>query len=261
MSKADDKAVEQGHGDEASVRDAKKREILKKAGIAGGVAATGVWTKPVVNSMVLPAHAATSPAAAGGALVMAGASGQPLVFRDMKPEDRKGLFARIADGVIPAANAQIACLNPSTSSRYANDEDHTICVGLEFPEGKKADGPVNVTVTGSDIFYTFYSSYYGASYSNFSHNLSGSASTTLAGLGFSVTIGNLDICGSVTDEDFSGASGYIVNNAFFGAYAATEESGYGASFDAVPGLPCSPGPGPDVSLYEAYSGAGMEEMA
>ncbi len=251
-----DSASESG----GALRDAKKREILKKAGIAGGVAATGAWTKPVVNSMVLPSHAATSPgAAAGGALSMAGPSGSTIVLRDLKPEEREGLLARIANSVVPEANAQgaLACVTPSSSARYALNSDHQICVGLEFPEGKKVDGPVNITISAPDVSYSFYEYNSGETVQNFSHNLSGSMSTTLNGLGFTVSIGNLDICGAVTDADFSGASGFITTNTQTGESAYNfvgEESGYGASFDAVPGLPCSPGPGPDVSMYEAYTG-------
>ena len=37
-----------------------RRNLIKGLTAAGGVAATGLWAKPVVNSVMLPVHAKTS---------------------------------------------------------------------------------------------------------------------------------------------------------------------------------------------------------
>ena len=37
-----------------------RRNLIKGLTAAGGVAATGLWTKPVVNSVLLPVHAQAS---------------------------------------------------------------------------------------------------------------------------------------------------------------------------------------------------------
>lgn len=48
--------------------DQSRRDALKKLGIATGVgaAATTEWAKPVVNSIIVPAHAQTTSGSSGG---------------------------------------------------------------------------------------------------------------------------------------------------------------------------------------------------
>ena len=45
---------------ESNRKTIERRKLLGLAGVAGGVALSGTWSKPLVNAVVLPAHAQTS---------------------------------------------------------------------------------------------------------------------------------------------------------------------------------------------------------
>lgn len=102
-------------------RDASRRKLIKSLGISSGVVATSAlipktWTKPIVESVVLPAHAQTSQA--------------PTIF---------------ASTSIPA-NGNASILDGLVSSAYADHQIYQICAE---PNGSSA------TVTLQNIVDNF----------------------------------------------------------------------------------------------------------
>jgi len=93
--------MSQDHGDRRSSR----RRLLKSALAGGGAVLTakslpGQWTRPVVDAVALPAHAATSPmymASAGAAATNIGQRGS----------DNR--FVRVLNKLVPAARACASC--------------------------------------------------------------------------------------------------------------------------------------------------------
>lgn len=70
-------------------------------GVAGGVTAATVWKKPIINSVVLPAHAQTSMM-----VTSFGGTGLSDSGITRRASQHKGILANLVEKAIPAANAQ-----------------------------------------------------------------------------------------------------------------------------------------------------------
>ena len=105
----------------------KRREFLKKTAVTGGLAgASGItWIKPVVDSVVLPAHAQTS----AGGYAVAFAAG--LAQNQADPDSTEFLYAgqapvseSIMDRIVPPASAEVitgtvkVTLEPKATNTY-----------------------------------------------------------------------------------------------------------------------------------------------
>ncbi|MEM7194357.1 MAG: hypothetical protein AAF402_05350 [Pseudomonadota bacterium] len=246
-----------------------RRAALAKAGVTGGAIAGGVWAKPMINSTVLPAHAATTDSGgdpgegttttiAPSPISMTGPTA-PVEYLASTGANAgsQNLIARAVDSVVPRANAFNGAV-PARNARFGAYQGAAgLCVTLQFPQGNTPSGPVNVTVQGPrhySLVYSYNSSEGQYVYSSpFEYQISGNGSGTLGGpegLDFSVNLGQVTVEGCVTSSDFSGAEGVVVANqqlgdGFLPGVDRTyyESSGYGASFDASPNTPCRTGYG------------------
>jgi hypothetical protein len=98
----------------------KRRGIVKSLAFGGAVAGT-VWTKPVVMSVIAPAHAETS----GGPIMLSGGTDQSLnTSNDTGNTALEALLAILPD-VIQTAEASLAC-----GCFYVNE--FTNCVTVEL---------------------------------------------------------------------------------------------------------------------------------
>ena len=84
-----------------------RRKLLKTAAASSGlaVAATALpanWTKPVVDSILLPAHAQTSGAVVGGVYTTAS-----ITFASAPKKNKSGVQYALLDTLISPANAQV----------------------------------------------------------------------------------------------------------------------------------------------------------
>ena len=228
--------------------DHSRRETLKKAGIAGGALAGTVWAKPVINAVVLPSHATTSDI--GGdtgtppPVTLVGPTGSPMMGSLEKSNDTS-IAERVMETLIPSATAA-GTPPPFGGARFAlNPQALGLCVTLDFPQGNTPSGPINVSVAGPTVEY-YYNGFQ-------TYNLSSSGSGALSGLDFMVNLSGaggstLQVSGRLSDNDFSGATGYVellrdVPQFFNNPLGVEEFSGYGAPFDASSGAACSPGDG------------------
>ena len=81
-----------------------RRKIL--LGVAGGAAVPAIWSKPLVKSVVLPAHAATSPMPVRMAVTYFGTNLTRTITSNTGETADKTLFAEALDAIVPPANAQ-----------------------------------------------------------------------------------------------------------------------------------------------------------
>lgn len=186
-----------------------RRAVLKTAGVAG--AAAGIWHKPVLNAVVSPAHAQTSEVEMIDPIVVAG----PSSITPPITSTPKSLFENItrssAGALISDAHAGVeeGHVAQSCAAFVLHNDDYRHCIELTFPEGANSNGPVEVVLTGPDVYYNYQCYYSGAFYYQGLVNFSGMASTTLADGGFTVTIGDVELVGLV-DDSFEMASGTMV---------------------------------------------------
>lgn len=246
-----------------SVKSKGRRAALAKAGFAGTAVAGGLWTKPIVNSLVLPAHAQTTVNGPVAISMTGPSSNQDPVVSNHKQKGEASLLARALDTVVSPAVA--AAERPmvhghtiSLGARFANNSTFLLCVSLDFPEGNMPSGPVNVTVNGPEIYFYNYGGYSGIPGPlgpRLDYQLSGSTSTNLEGpegRDFDVTFDvpslnsdGLRVVGCVTDADFSSANGYmhVTNSVGRNSDNTFEQAGYGGAFSVASGAPCTVGSG------------------
>ncbi|MEM7194358.1 MAG: hypothetical protein AAF402_05355 [Pseudomonadota bacterium] len=254
-----------------------RRAALAKAGVTGGAIAGGVWAKPMINSTVLPAHAATTDSggdggsgttstttpAAPAAISMNGPTDLISALGSTSSHrDSQSIAARAIDAVVPRADAFNGAV-PGSDARFGTSTGAAgLCVTLQFPQGNTPSGPVNVSVQGPRHYaqtYSYDSSLGQYVYTNsFDYQITGNGSTTLGGpegLDFSVNLGQVTVEGCVTSSDFSGAEGVVIANNTIGSpesgnviRAYYENSGNGASFSAIPDFGCRTGYGFEPEL-------------
>lgn len=223
-----------------------RRKVLKKAGVAGGAAAVAAWTKPSLNSVVLPAHAQTT-----GPLTLGGITSEPPIAAN--PSFRnQSIAGRALEVLIPQARAGVAPFDENCEAFTINGTDnYSHCITLTFDEAVPNTG-FSLTLTGPDVYYNYcYTYYYYYAFYEGVVNFGGSVNGTLVGQDFEVSLGDLDINGTVA-EDFQTASGVVIQTA--GGFrrlghdaTGTEgfcDNGYGAYWSAtLDGASCSPGSG------------------
>ena len=189
--------------------DIKRRKVLKTASVA--TVAAGAWHKPVLNSVVTPAHAQTSAVAP---LMGAGASSStPFLNASNTINNSNNSFAEKAiDALISPANAG---LGPDVDSCLAFLDDNTHCVSLMFPDGDNRDGMVNVTVNGPELYYGLQCIYFAYSVEGLVYSYAGSLqindsqTVQMANGVFEVNLGNVIINGTVNDA-FDNANGTML---------------------------------------------------
>ena len=208
-----------------------RRRVLQKAGVAGGAAAVTAWTKPSLNSVILPAHAQTSPPAP---MALGGAtSNTPLT--SISGSGNQSIASRALDALIPEAHAGLSPFSGNCGVFTINGpDDYTHCIALTFDEMAPNSG-FSFDLTGPDVYYGY--CYYGTNYTYYEGvaNFTGSDSGTLTGQDFVVTIGDFEFSGTVAD-DFESASGIVVQTSgnrkqvgnFSGGSFSSCETGYGA---------------------------------
>jgi hypothetical protein len=243
--------------------DSRRRGAIKAAGIAGGVAATGVWVKPVVESVVLPAHGQTTgedPDDGPQVSALRGptSGSDDIVMHRGGDTGERSIAETLLEAAVPAA---VAGANlPSVNVRdFFNLPELRNCVTLEFPVGNIPSGPINVTISGPPVYsaaYNFGGSYY---YPVLSYQFQGSQGGNLGGpdgLDFDLNFGDFSVAGCITDNDFTGAVGYVYwNSGCTPSVAVTQYymcSDEGASFTASIGGSCTPGSGNFASFDTAY---------
>jgi len=193
----------------------KRRKVLKTAGVA--TVAAGAWQKPVLNSVITPAHAQTS-MPAPTVVVGAGASSStpPIVMLNRKSNNT--IADRALDAVIPPAHAgvEVGGVVNECSALITNDEDdNTHCVSLSFPNGEDRAGEVTVSVNGPVIYYRPQCRYYDSASSQYYYSYGGSfqindSVTVMMDDGdFEVTLDGVTVFGSV-DNEFENASGTLI---------------------------------------------------
>jgi len=226
-----------------------RRKILQKAGVAGGAAAVTAWTKPSLNAIVSPAHAQMSEE-----VMVMPLGGQTSTSPDivLNNSSKQSIASKALNTLVPKAHAgadgpfEFPC--PAFTENGADDNTH--CIALTFDEAAP-DTAFTLDLTGPDVYYgyCFYSGteVYYAGFVNFS----GMASGSLDGQDFTVTIGNVELTGTVDDE-FESAAGFIRLSggldenigSFPGGNFARCNTGYGAYWNvALDGSSCNPGSG------------------
>lgn len=235
-----------------------RRAVLKTAGVAG--AAAGAWHKPVLNAVVSPAHAQTSVVEMVEPIVVAGASSAEVTDVSLPKSAFHNFAKNSVDALIPTAHAGVEespVARPCAAFGRFND-DYTHCIELTFPEGENLSGPVEVSLTGPDVYYDYQCAYSNTYYYRGVVNFSGMASATLADGSFTVMIGDVELSGTV-DEAFEQAAGtmiYTGDSRTFGLdgnnpYYCTDGDSAGAFWNAtLDGGECAigSGPGGDIAL-------------
>jgi len=211
----------------------KRRKVLKTAGVA--TVAAGAWHKPILNSVITPAHAQTS-------VMIVGAGGSsstpPVVMLNKKSND---IADSVLDAFIPNAHAGIAPDDVRSECAALTDfgDDNTHCVSLSFPSGNDRSGEVTVSVNGPVIYYSPNCRYYdsGAYYYSYrgSFQINDTATATLDDGAFEVVLDNVTVFGSV-DDSFENATGTLIYqgpNADIGAESSTNSgTSYCTNFDS-----------------------------
>jgi len=246
----------------------KRRKVLKTAGIAGGVAATGAhWHKPVLDAMLLPAHAQTSMTAPVAPVLTGGSSSAAPIVNALDSGNVESIASRVLDSVIPKANAGVAAAAPKTPRNgiwrglVGEVDDYQHCVSLTLPAGEETPTSVDVTLEGPTVYYDF-SFYQGSptvNYYYYSTNFSGtSMATPLMENGdsfeFSTVINGVEVCGSI-DATLTTASGALILESEVGStfnpnsprVSSTAQTfggqGYGAYWSVGGDGACTPGAG------------------
>lgn len=247
-----------------------RRKVLKVVG-STSLAAGALWKKPVLNTVVVPAHAQTSPEPPEPPLppvTLGGATSLNSPFASVDSGNSQGIAGAISEALIPSAHAQtfdrtldVVCDAFTTEPAYAQpDDDYGHCITLNIP--RTADGPtsVDVTLTGPEVYdqrsgssYDYSTSirtYYYNYATNFSGTSSGAPLTPVAGgFEFSVNINGLQINGIIS-EDLQLARGTLTNeigrdilvrNPYYYCYPASNHGAYWTADDS--NLSCTYGAG------------------
>lgn len=198
-----------------------RRKVLKTAGVAG--VAAGAWHKPVINSVVSPAHAQTSVVTAIEPVILGGASSYSSADIRLKQNKFESFASRTRDLLTPPAHAGVEPVNGLDGNCAAFDAsgtqtDYTHCVTLTFPDGDDPNGQVQVDLVGPDVFYDYsfcYDSQTSTYYFDGQINFSGSGTGTLSNGTFSVPVGsgeNAVTINGMVDEAFEMANGTMIFN-------------------------------------------------
>ncbi len=253
----------------------KRRKVLKTAGIAGGVAATGAhWHKPVLDAMLLPAHAQMSMAAP---VLTGGSSSTAPIVNALDSGNVESIASRVLNSVVPQAHAGLDPANKTPRAGIwrglvGEVDDYQHCVSLTLPAGEDTPTSVDVTLEGPTVYYDY--SYYEGSppvnYYYYSTNFSGtSMATPLMEIGdrfeFSTVINGVEVCGSI-DATLTTASGALILESDVGStfnpnsprVSSTAQTfggeGYGAYWSVGGEGSCTPGAGPgDVGIADVRS--------
>jgi len=130
MKKTSD--IRENRGAEGSATSTSRRRLLTAltAGGAAVVAAPAEWTKPALKSVVLPAHAQTSPAGGGCVISLAGAG-------------------VLNDGISMSITAQADADCGSTASVEVRDSDGSLLISCSNNTVPFGNGKVSWSCTGS----------------------------------------------------------------------------------------------------------------
>ena len=186
----------------------KRRKVLKTAGVA--TVAAGAWHKPVLNSVVTPAHAQTSEP-----VVMisgAGASSSEPPIAMLNKSNNDSLVDNAIEALVPSAQAGVVAADDCPLFVNFRD-DNTHCVSLMFPDGTDRNGQVTVTLQGPEIYYNFQCAYQygGAAYYSYqgSFQINETNTTTMTDGVFEIPLGDATVSGEV-DAEFVSASGTML---------------------------------------------------
>ncbi len=139
-----------------------RRRLLKVLAGAGGVFATGAflperWTRPVVNRVLVPAHAQATGIVAGSFGGGGGAIGGP------GPTHRKGLGRRLLDLMIPSAKAGSSYLDCYSEFGFYAEEKISylnVCLVVDgenlsieiYPCGRDTETASNIALAADNSF-------------------------------------------------------------------------------------------------------------
>ena len=268
------------------VTNKKRRKVLKTAGVAGGAIAVSQWHKPVLDSVITPAHAQTTTGMSDDDNTGDGAD-EPddtvdptiLIGASSAGSDEAGyidagqnsnIASKVADMLISSAQATVGDTPESIWSGFVNDvNDYQHCITLTIP-GETPPTSVEVSLQGPDIYYdySFESEMSGYTYYYYSDNFSGSDTVALTAVDddfeFAAIINEVEVCGTI-DSTLTNASGVLLltnSNGIngFGVdggefnfdYSPDALSGYGAYWSITDGGSCSAGDGVagDVAILD-----------
>ena len=245
------------------VTNKKRRKVLKTGGVLSGAIAAAHWHKPVLDSVVTPAHAQTTTGMSDDdntgdmgdddmpmpTTLLGATSGlaSHTAFNN-QIESKSNIASKLVDSLIPEAHAAPVPVNSDPEDIWrglVNDvEQYQHCIELTLP-AEEPPTTVDVTLTGPDVYYGI-DGYAGAPatyYYFYSNNFSGAAMgaplTDNAGeFEFSVEINGLTISGSI-DSTLSNAEGsaiittpLIVNGNVAVSGNSFDEAGYGGAFES-----------------------------
>ena len=218
---------------ENDVANKKRRKVLKTAGVAGGAIAASQWHKPVLDSVVTPAHAQTTTGMDDDdnmgdmgdddmpmpTTLLGATSGLPshTAFNN-QIDSKAGIASKVVDSLIPEAHA--GNVAPSIGEDpdliwrgLVNDvEQYQHCIELTLP-AEEPPTTVDINFTGPDVYYDydFYNgTYYYDNIVNFSGASMGVALTENGGqFEFTTDINGLTISGSI-DDTLTSAEGSVL---------------------------------------------------
>ena len=229
----------------------RRRKLLKTSGVVGGAAAVGAWSKPMLDSVMTPAHAEMSvPVVLDGS---SSSSSTPITGNDNSLLN--SIAEKFSNALVSDAHAGVTpSLNEISDFFYDSDSGNfSHCISVSLPSGEDPEGNIDIQLNSPDIWYQsdgscYYSGYY---YFDSLVNFSGSASGSLANRDFSIPVGDIRIVGTVS-SDYSQAAGvlYYTGSGQNAGRFNTIYSGYGAYWEAdLSGGTCTAGEGFTESDY------------
>ena len=151
------------------VTNKKRRKVLKTGGVVSGAIAAAHWHKPVLDSVVTPAHAQTTtgmddddnmgddmpmPTTLLGAT---SGSSSDLAFNN-QIETKTGIASKVVDSLIPEAHAAPVPVSSDPDEIWrglVNDvENYQHCIELTLP-AEEPPTTVDINFTGPDVYYEF----------------------------------------------------------------------------------------------------------
>jgi len=244
----------------------KRRKVLKTAGVAGGVVATGAhWHKPILDAVLLPAHAQTSmapPPAPTATVLTGGSSTAAPITHTSENNSVESIASRVMNSLIPEAHAEVDQTPGGIWRGLVGEvEDYQHCVSLTLPAGESAPTSVDVSLEGPTVYYD-YQSYSGSPavyYYSYTANFTGTSMATpltenAGNFEFSTIINGVEVCGSI-DATLTTASGALILDSSVGSVSNNTpapvgsvaqsfgDSGYGAYWSTGGQGSCTPGAG------------------